>query len=252
MKYAIVTGVSKGLGLSIATHLLTNKIHVIGISRHKDATLQAIAEENQVDYNHYPCDLADISAIDKTCEEISTYIFAQDVQMVYLINNAGVLHPIKQSMNTTSAEIATHMQINTIAPMVMTNYFLQKGTEVDVPLYCATITSGAGERPINGWSAYCSSKASMNMYTQTVGLEQGELQTGNKIIAFSPGVMDTNMQGEIRASHYDDFIDVDQFKAYHKNDQLLDPNVVANVFVDLLLNEAPLENGMIYYAKDFL
>src|SRR5690625_7330881 len=90
----------------------------------------------------------------------------------------------------------------------------------------------------------------MNMNTQTLRIEQGELQTGNKIIAFSPGVMDTNMQGEIRASHYDDFIDVDQFKAYHKNDQLLDPNVVANLFVDLLLNEAPLENGMIYYAKD--
>jgi len=68
MKYAIVTGVSRGLGLSIATHLLTNKIHVIGSSRQKSATIEGIDEENHVDYKHYSCDLADIEEIDKTCE----------------------------------------------------------------------------------------------------------------------------------------------------------------------------------------
>src|SRR5690625_3403472 len=115
MKYAIVTGVSRGLGLSIATHLLTNKIHVIGLSRQKNATLEAIAEEHQVDYTHYSCDLADIQAIDKTCEEISTYLFTQDVQLLYLIQNAGVLHPSKPVMDQTSAEIAPHMPITTMA-----------------------------------------------------------------------------------------------------------------------------------------
>src|SRR5690625_7485868 len=88
MKYAIVTGVSRGLGLSIATHLLTNKIHVIGLSRQKNATLEAIAEENQVDYTHYSCDLADIQAIDKTCEGIITYLFTQTALIINMFQNA--------------------------------------------------------------------------------------------------------------------------------------------------------------------
>lgn len=252
MKYAIVTGVSKGLGMSIATLLLKSKINVIGLSRHNNATLQTIAEENNVEYKHYRCDLADVSMIDKTCEEISDHVFMQDLQMIYVINNAGILQPIKQSKDTTSAEIATHMQINSVAPMIIMNYFLQKATAFGITLYGATITSGAAERPVYGWSAYCSSKASMNMYTQTVGLEQEELQTGNKVIAFSPGVMDTDMQGEIRGSNYDDFIEVDLFKDYKKNDQLQDPTVVGNVFVAVLLNETTLENGRIYEVKDYL
>src|SRR5699024_7077821 len=98
-----------------------------------------------------------------------------------------------QAVNQTPGQVTKHVHVNTIAPMVLTNFFLKKGMDTGIPLISMIITSGAANRPIFGWSAYCSSKASMNMYVQTVALEQNHLKTNHKIIAFSPGVMDTAM-----------------------------------------------------------
>src|SRR5699024_11342847 len=72
----------------------------------------------------------------------------------------------------------------------------------------ANITSGAANKAIYGWSAYGSAKASINAYTTTVGKEQSELNTNNKIFAFSPGVMDNDMQKHIREKDKEAFIEV--------------------------------------------
>lgn len=51
---------------------------------------------------------------------------------------------------------------------------------------------------MEGWSAYCSSKAGLAMLTQSVAHEYGE--TGVLCFGFRPGVVDTGMQGQIRTS----------------------------------------------------
>lgn len=162
-----------------------------------------------------------------------------------------MLEPIDQSMNIQSADLAYHIRVNTTAPMVFMNNFLKQAAEKDVQFVGTTITSGAAERPVYGWSAYCTSKASINMFTRTAALEQEELNTPSKVIAFSPGVMDTNMQEKIRASDADAFKDVDNFREYKRNNQLKDTDVVGGVLVDILTDETNIINGKIYYAKDY-
>src|SRR5690625_7484217 len=103
--------------------------------------------------------------------------------------------------------------------MVLTNFLLNICHREDISLTAVTITSGAAERPVYGWSAYCSTKASINMYTKTVGLEQEEIDSGNKVIAFSPGVMDTNMQAEISSSTEEHIIEVETFREYNEINQ---------------------------------
>jgi NAD(P)-dependent dehydrogenase (short-subunit alcohol dehydrogenase family) len=51
---------------------------------------------------------------------------------------------------------------------------------------------------MEGWSAYCSSKAGVAMLTRCVDKEYGE--QGVRIFGFAPGVVDTGMQGSIRES----------------------------------------------------
>jgi NAD(P)-dependent dehydrogenase (short-subunit alcohol dehydrogenase family) len=51
---------------------------------------------------------------------------------------------------------------------------------------------------MEGWSAYCSSKAGVAMLTRCVDKEYGEM--GVRIFGFAPGVVDTGMQGSIRES----------------------------------------------------
>ena len=60
------------------------------------------------------------------------------------------------------------------------------------------ILSGASLNPIEGWTAYCSTKAALHMINQQTHLE-GE-KYGISSIGISPGMVDTEMQGKIRAS----------------------------------------------------
>jgi len=252
VKYAIVTGVSTGLGESVEGLLLEAGIDVIGISRSTNDHLPELAKGFNRSYSHFACDLSDIDTLEKTLDHIHEEIYTEEPSTVYLINNAAVVSPVNQAMNIKSEELSDHVQVNMIAPMLLTNQCLKKANETNSAFVSANITSGAAVSPMFGWSAYCSTKAGMNMYAKTVALEQEELQTENKIIAFDPGVMDTNMQAEIRSSSEAEFPEIERFKEYKEKNILNDPGIVAGVLVDILTDEVNLENGKIYSVKDYL
>ena len=60
------------------------------------------------------------------------------------------------------------------------------------------LSSGAAHRPMEGWSAYCAGKAGLAMVTRCVHEEWSG--HGIRAFGFAPGVVDTDMQGAIRAS----------------------------------------------------
>lgn len=253
MKAAIVTGVSKGLGESIAKLYLESGVMVIGISRTDNKNLYSIAENNNTEFHHVACDLSDLGEYDSALNKVDEILFQDQVELgtIYLVNNAGIVDPIDQAKNITNDTLQKHLQVNTFAPMAFTNYYLKKAEERQVTLITAIVTSGAAKKPKFGWSAYCSSKASMNMYTETVALEQDEEQTGNQIIAFSPGVMDTNMQETIRSSSKEAFKDVEDFKGLKDNNLLKDTDLIAGVLIDIMTDEK-IQNGKIYDVKDYI
>ena len=249
MKYAIVTGVSKGLGASIGKFLLESGIHLIGISRTKNEELHIIAGENNVEYEHIPCDLSDLKELETVIEEIKATIFEEELSHVYMVNNAAIVEPIKRAQNIEQQALIKHYHINSLAPMILMNAMIKECTEAK--FIGVNITSGAANRAKFGWSAYCSSKASIDMYTKTLALEQTELETQHKIFAFSPGVMDTEMQVQIRNTDPQQFVDVDTFKNYKQQNLLSDTEAVASVLVDIMTDEGNIENGKIYEVRDY-
>ncbi|MBN9058384.1 MAG: SDR family NAD(P)-dependent oxidoreductase [Rhizobiales bacterium] len=60
------------------------------------------------------------------------------------------------------------------------------------------LSSGAAHRAMEGWSAYCAAKAGLAMVTKSLALEYGA--RGIRAFGFAPGIVDTGMQVEIRAS----------------------------------------------------
>lgn len=251
MKFAIVTGVSKGLGETIASLFIEAKVNVLGISRTVNETLAQLAKKHGTMYKHYACDLGNTSEIEKTMEAMSQTIFEHEPSTVIVVNNAAVLDPIDQARNINGRDLAYHVHVNTVAPMMLINYFLKQASEKEAGFIGVTVTSGAAERPVFGWSAYCSTKASINMYTETVALEQKEQKTEHKVIAFNPGIMDTNMQEKIRSSSEEQFADVNRFKGYKENNELKDAMTVGGVLVDIILDETNIDNGKIYNVKDY-
>ena len=89
------------------------------------------------------------------------------------------------------------------------------------------------------------------MLTETVSLELSKNGSRHKVIAFSPGVMDTDMQGTIRSSSQESFADVENFKRYKEQGMLRDTDKVAEVLVKLV-NETDVESGKLYHVNDLL
>ncbi len=231
---------------------LESGINVVGISRTDNTKLYAYAKENNADYNYVACDLSEKASIQKAMEGLDETLFKDNsVSKVYLINNAGLVDPIDRAENIEIDDLMRQVHVNTVAPMILTNHFLEKASENNVQLIAAIVTSGAAVKPKYGWSVYCSTKASMNMYTQTVALEQMEQETEHAIIAFSPGVMDTGMQKTIRASSEGAFKDVESFRALKENNQLKDADIIGGVLIDILMDEH-LENGKIYDVREYI
>lgn len=248
MSVAIITGVSKGFGFSIAEQLLKKKISVIGISREDSKSLKELAQKGGVFYKHYSYDLSDLDTFEKGLQSLSA--LKQKPKRFIVINNAAVLDPIDPSIRIEPKELSYHMHVNVIAPMVLLNFFLKKGTKENIPVMGINITSGAARRPIYGWSAYGSGKAAIDLYTETIALEQEILKTGHKIIAFNPGVMDTAMQERIRNTTEDQFQDVKTFQTYHKQNQLKNPKKIAKLLMRFVLEEIKVENGKVYDPSD--
>jgi benzil reductase ((S)-benzoin forming) len=251
MKYAIITGASKGLGASIAKRLIDEQIALVTVSRTENEELRKYAQANNIFYQHHFCNLSNEEEIQEVFMEIAHSIFQKNPEEILLFNNAGVIEPIHTVGSLDQTPIIRNIQVNLIAPMLITNLFLQKAKLTNISVQVINVTSGAATRPIHGWSIYCSSKAGLNMFTQTVAMEQAEMKTNNKIMAFSPGVMDTEMQEIIRTSSKEAFIEIDKFKEYKEKNILKHPDVVGGALVDLVLS-GNYESGKVYHIKDLL
>lgn len=250
MKYAIITGASRGLGASAAQQMLSEGIHVISVSRNENSLLKQAAEKAGVEYTHHSCDLSSEGQVQSVFAAIAADVF-KNAEAVYVINNAGVIEPIDVAGELDASLVQTNVQVNLTAPILISNLFLQKAKETDTRVIIANVTSGAGERPIQGWSIYCSTKAAVNMFTMTAGLELKNNGSSSKVIAFSPGIMDTDMQVTIRSSSEEAFADVDTFRNYKESGSLRSPDTVAGALVKLVLADN-LENGKIYKVNDLL
>ncbi|MDF2856906.1 MAG: short-chain dehydrogenase [Neobacillus sp.] len=251
MKYAIITGASRGLGEAIAKRLLQEQIAVISVSRTENEDLKSFANQKGLTYKHHSCNLALENEVQEVFLDIAHYIFENTPEEIYLFNNAGVIEPIHIVGNLEQAPVIRNIQVNLIAPILLTNLFFQKAGLTSTKVVAINITSGAANRPIEGWSIYCSAKAGLNMFTQTAALEQAEKNPNNKIIAFSPGVMDTDMQETIRSSSKDAFKELERFKELKENNKLLRAETVGDALVDLVLNGEP-ESGRIYTINELI
>ncbi len=85
------------------------------------------------------------------------------------------------------------------------------------------ISSGAGIKAYQGWSAYCASKAAIDMLTKVTALENKDYA----VLGIRPGIVATNMQKQIRNTDKKDFIIVDRFVELYENKQLSNPLEVA-------------------------
>lgn len=245
MKYYIVTGASKGLGEAIAKQLVDKDNVLFTIARSASESLKELAEVKGCSLHQIHCDLSDGRALPFIMKEMVSSINLEEAEGIYLINNAGVIAPISPIEGCSSEAIIINVAVNLTAPTIMVSEFIRLLEGYTGEKRVINISSGAGKHPYSGWSIYCATKAGLDLFTETVGLEQKEKRFPVEILSLAPGIVDTPMQGEIRESSESDFPDIHRFKEFKEQGHLSKPEDVAVKVVSLLHSKSFEQGGVL-------
>lgn len=209
---ALVTGAGRGIGRAAAELLLK-----------AGATVCAGVREGE------SVDGAVSLVLDVTSAASVAEAFAQIAadRLDILINNAGVIAPIGHVADIDAEAFASMLDVNIAGPLRITQAalpLLRKAGGVIV-----NAGSGAAFSPLEGWAAYCSSKAGLAMLSRVVDLEN----KAHRIKTFTLGIppTDTEMQGVIRHSQLNPVSQIPQ-------GNLVSPAIPASVMVWLCGAEA--------------
>jgi len=223
----IVTGASRGMGLAMAEQLLAAGHDLLCISRkHNDALgLQASAAGRRCE--QWPQDLTRPEA---AATRLETWLAGQDAAgfaSVTLINNAGMLPRIAPLAAILAADLANAMRVDLEAPLLLTSAFLRATQSWTAVRKVLNISSGLGRRPMASQAPYCAAKAGMDHFTRCVALEEADRPNGAKVCSLAPGVIDTDMQGQLRAGDPTAFPDRQRFVELQSQGQLAAPEAAA-------------------------
>jgi benzil reductase ((S)-benzoin forming) len=223
----ILTGGSRGMGLAIAHQILSRGHTLVSIARHRNRVLEDTAHAHGAQLSQWQHDLADAMP---AAEQLQSWLVQQpsaQFARVTLINNAGVIPPIAPLSNTPWAAIAQGIRVGLEAPMVLTAAFLQATRAWMIPRQVLNISSGLGRRAIASQATYCAAKAGMDNFSVSVALDEAFQPNGAKICSLAPGVIDTDMQLQLRSADASAFPDVSRFASLKQSGALTSPEEAA-------------------------
>ncbi|MGL6045588.1 MAG: SDR family NAD(P)-dependent oxidoreductase, partial [Vogesella sp.] len=140
-----------------------------------------------------------------------------------LINNAGTVQPIASVGSFADGVAEQALALNLTAPVVLCNAFVAHTAGFGGQRRVLNISSGAAANAYPGWAVYCASKAGLDHFTRTLALEQQAAANPVLAVSLYPGVVDTGMQGEIRAADPAHFPNLPRFTALKTEGQLTQP-----------------------------
>jgi benzil reductase ((S)-benzoin forming) len=234
-KVYIITGTSRGIGEALARQLMHPDHIVVCISRNKNPRLHVEAVAKGCQVHDYDLDLHDLDRLRAVMTQVFHLFHSNEVQSIALINNAGTVTPIRRiGSGDVSDKLRRNINVNLTSALLITETFVREVQAWPVSKRIVNMSSGAARRPYVGWSAYCVAKAGLEMLTQCVALEQEGMPHPIQCISFSPGVVDTEMQAEIRSSDPKEFAEHQRFLDLKAEGKLLTPAYVAQRLADLL------------------
>ncbi len=179
MPTAIVTGASRGLGLSLTRSLHDRGWRVVADARDAAALNAATAGLSRV--ARVPGDVTDPAHRTELLE-----VAGGAIDLV--VNNASALgpSPLPALAGLPLGELRRVLEVNLIAPLALVQEALPRLRPGAAIL---DVTSDAAVEPYEGWGAYGASKAALDQLTAILGAEHPEL----RVYAVDPGDMRTQM-----------------------------------------------------------
>ena len=206
---SIVTGASRGLGRALAEQLLARGHQLITISRQPPLGLTS----PQLQF--WSADLADAQPL---AARLAAHLAASGpgaYAALNLINNAGVVSQPSPLADGDAAELARALRVGLEAPMLLTAAFLNATRDWPLPRKVVLVSSGLGRHAMAGSASYCAAKAGLDHLARAVALEEAGRPQGARIVSLAPGVIDTDMQLQLRSADPAQFPERERFVGLH-------------------------------------
>lgn len=192
----LVTGGTRGLGLSIVRRLASEGYRVVAAGRRNTPDLETVIASSSGRVVYEALDLAQTGELHATVLRITK----THGPLYGVVNNGAIAHDgVLATMH--DSQISEVLLVNVTGTIVLTKYALRsmlaagKGRVVNI----ASIIGSTG---FNGLSVYGASKAALLGFTRSLAREVG--RAGITVNAVSPGYMKTDMtaglEGEKLAS----------------------------------------------------
>lgn len=188
-KVVVVSGGSKGLGLSICQLLLDKGFSVATFSRSNSDKLTALQQQ-------YPDQLYWQSVDISNAEQLNAFIKETKTRLGrigYLVNSAGMA--IEGLMTLMKPQdVSRMMQVNVEGAVALSQKCV-KQMMVGGGGAIVNISSIVGHRGYKGVAAYAATKAALDGMTRAMAAELGSM--GIRVNSVSPGFMETDMTSEL-------------------------------------------------------
>ncbi len=219
-KLTIITGASRGLGLAMAQQRLQAGHRVLALSR-KAPPLRHEGLEP------WCVDLADAAPVAARLGDWLSAIDPAGVESIQLVNNAGVVSQLAPLADIESADLANALRVGLEAPALLAGAFLRATAGWAVPRRLLFISSGLGRRAMAGSASYCAAKAGLDHLARAIALEEAAKPGGARVCSLAPGIIDTDMQAQLRGADPAKFSERATFAAFKSEGRLDSPEAAA-------------------------
>ncbi len=225
----IITGASRGIGLSTALRLARRGANIVAVARNPEHLETAAEQIREVGGR---CEIVDADVgSPEAAQRIVAAAWERFGAVNVLVNNAGVA-PLSPTVDLTPDEFERVYRVNIAAVFHLTRaawpLMLAQGGGVIV-----NISSRASDDPFPGFSVYGASKAWVNLFSRATA-DEGKPHN-IRVFAVAPGAVET----ELMRGVFPDF----------PREHALDPDDVAAVIESLLDERMGSATGETIFVK---
>ncbi|KAG8972815.1 hypothetical protein FRC05_009537 [Tulasnella sp. 425] len=230
----LVTGASKGIGLSVARILLTKyRAAVVALSRSRTSELEQLATEFPSTLTVVQGDVTSSQSISATIKTaVDTYGHLDSVVL-----NAGTLGSISKISSSSTSEWKEVFDVNFFSLVEIIQSALPSLRKSEQKGRVIFVSSGAADRGYVGWGPYSASKAAMNSLCRTLASEE----KGIIAVSVRPGAMQAIVRAE--GVNQMDPTELQKFNTLHSTGKLVKPEECGQVIAGLAVGATPEMSG---------
>jgi NAD(P)-dependent dehydrogenase (short-subunit alcohol dehydrogenase family) len=185
-------------------------------------------------FEQWACDLADPLPL---AARLATWLEAFEpgrFSAAALINNAALLADPRPLADADPGALSAATRVGLEAPLLLTAAFLRATRAWTGDRRVLHMSSGLGRRAMASQGPYCAVKAGLDHLARAQALEEAQQPNGAKVCSLAPGVIDTDMQVQLRSADPRGFPDREAFVEMKTSGRLDAPAVAAGKVIAYL------------------